>query len=157
MRCAILSVLRQAEGCNSCHNIVELDKIRFDSYTGYLHVPHIMLGTLCILECMCVVKSKSCRSCKTPRAEFLRGVEPKNCAKSKECRLFKDAMVESPPIPAISKRANESRIGRCRILRSRRQSHDGEELRHRRPPEPSSSGPSESAIIAENRQAAEAR
>ena len=154
MRCAILSVLRQAEGCNSCHNIVELDKIRFDSYTGYLHVPHIML---CILECMCVVKSKSCRSCKTPRAEFLRGVEPKNCAKSKECRLFKDAMVESPPIPAISKRANESRIGRCRILRSRRQSHDGEELRHRRPPEPSSSGPSESAIIAENRQAAEAR
>ena len=84
------------------------------------------------------------------RSQKVRGVEPKNCAKSKECRLFKDAMVESPPIPAISKRANESRIGRCLILRSRRQSHDGEELRHRRPPEPSSSGPSESAIIAEN-------
>ena len=113
----------------SCHNIVELT--RFDFYAGCLHVPHIML---CILECMCVVGLSVLLVRRSAQRESSqgRGVEPKNCAKSKDAKIDSSKMrwLNLRPFPAIPKRANESESEDSLFSRSSRQSHDGEELRH---------------------------
>jgi len=117
----------------SCHNTVELT--RFDSYAGCLHVPHIMLcyafSNACCNVC-CRISVLLVRRSARRESSQGRGVEPKNCAKSKDAKIDSSKMRWSNlrPFPAIPKRANESESEDSLFSRSSRQSHDGEELRH---------------------------